>query len=440
MAKKRKNKKRYDKYHWKARFIALLVIVAIVGAGFLFEEKINYALGLKTDEVNSTLHDQDGNVIETLDGNLKVHFVDVGQGDACIVELPDDRNMLIDAGENRAEVKQKLETYINDTILDDDNTPIDYFDYCIMTHSDSDHIGSMAYIFGLFPAKTVYRPNQAANYEKNGVAYVDPAYNGRENRHRFWGSDLQSKNTATYKNAIEAAYKSNDDFTPEVIVTNPYDDTQNEITSAKAGVEYSITFYSPLSSSYSDNNNYSPIIILQYGDKSITLTGDAETKNEQEFVQKAKEGEGKYSIFTDTFTVDVIKLGHHGSGTSSTEGFLEVMTTDSSVDKVLVVISCGKDNKYGHPHTEVLDRLKDMGFSDDRILRTDLSGDIVVGVAYEEGEYTLSYGENVITTADKSIAGVPVTYREIAFAIVVLAFVFLILTPLGIKLKAPSKK
>ena len=84
-------------------------------------------------------------------------------------------------------------------------------------------------------------------------------------------------------------------------------------------------FYSPLSPSYNDNNNYSPIMIVNYGDKSITLTGDAETKNESEFVQAANKGEGKFSIFTDSYSVDVIKLGHHGSRTSSSEDFLEVM-------------------------------------------------------------------------------------------------------------------
>lgn len=431
MAKRRKSKKR--SVNWKARFIALLLITIVLGAGFLFEDKINATLKLKTQTSTSTMQDADGNTVQTIDGDLKVHFINVGQGDACIVELPDDRNILIDAGENKTEVKDKIKTYINTNILDDDGSAIDYFDYCIMTHSDSDHIGSMAYLLNLFPAKVVYRPNQIANYSKNGVTYHDPALDGVEAKHKFWGEDIESKNTATYKNAIEAAYKSTSHFTPEVIVTNPLDDTQNLITSAISGIEYSIVFYSPLSPSYNDNNNYSPIMIVNYGDKSITLTGDAETKNEAEFVQAANKGEGKFSIFNDSYSVDVIKLGHHGSRTSSSEDFLEVMTTAQSRSKVFLIISCGKDNKYGHPHQEVMERAINMGFSQDRILRTDTSGDIVIGINYTNGEYTLMHGENLVTTASKSIAGVPITYREIAVAIFCFAFFVLILSPLGFK-------
>ncbi len=432
--------KKLKRTNWKLRFIALLAIAAILGVGFLFEDKINYKLKLKTESSYSAVHDSEGNVVQELDGNLKVHFVDVGQGDACIVELPDDRNILIDAGENKSYVKDKLSSYIDQNILDEDGTAINYFDFCILTHSDSDHIGSMAYVLGLYPAKTVYRPNQIASYEKNGVAYRDPAFDGAEARNRFWGEDVESKDTATYKNAIEAAYKPNSLFTPDVIVTNPYDETQNEITSARAGVEYSISFYSPLSPSYSDNNNYSPIIILNYGDKSITLTGDAEAKNEEEFVEKAEEGQGRYSIFTDAYTVDVIKLGHHGSRTSSSEEFLEVMTTAQSREKVLIIVSCGEDNKYGHPHAEVMTRLEAMGFSEDRILRTDQRGDIVVGVTYESGVYSLMYGEHLVTTAQKNIAGVPITYREIAAAIFFVALIVLILTPLGFKAKKTKRR
>jgi len=174
-------------------------------------------------------------------------------------------------------------------------------------------------------------------------------------------------------------------------------------------------------------------MIVNYGDKSITLTGDAETKNEAEFVQAANKGEGKFSIFNDSYSVDVIKLGHHGSRTSSSEDFLEVMTTAQSRSKVFLIISCGKDNKYGHPHQEVMERAINMGFSQDRILRTDISGDIVIGINYTNGEYTLMHGENLVTTASKSIAGVPITYREIAVAVFCLALFALILSPLGFK-------
>lgn len=420
MARKSKGKKRIKNVRWARRIVFLVVLAAVLAVGFLFESKINSVLGFAPEKSEPTV---------ISDGSLRVHFLDVGQGDACIVELPDDRNMLIDAGDNNKTVKNKLKTYITDNISDDDGTTIDYFDFCIMTHSDADHVGSMAYILNLFPAKTVYRPNQECKF--NG--YADPAHNGNAARNRFWGNELKSQDTKTYREALEAAYQSNAEFTPEVIVTNPMDDTQNTITSLDQTEEFSIDFYSPLSPTYSDDNNYSPIIILSYGDKKITLSGDAEAQNEREFVKKANEGKDRYAIFTDYFFVDVIKLGHHGSRTSSSEEYLEVMTTAESRPAALVIISSGKNNKYGHPHEEVLTRLANMGFSDDNILRTDKLGDIRVEIQCRNGIYSLLHGDEVVITAVKKIP--TFGYRQIAFAVFVAAFVILILVPLGVNLK-----
>ncbi|MCH5164275.1 MAG: MBL fold metallo-hydrolase [Clostridiales bacterium] len=315
-------------------------------------------------------------------GELTVHFIDVGQGDACIVELPDNRTMLIDAGENKNSVKAKLDEYITTNIKNGDNV-IEYFDYVILTHSDSDHIGSMAYVLGKYPAKTVYRPNQECTYKECN----DHANSGEEDRNRFWGDKHGSKSTATYHNVLEAAYANSD----EVIVTNPYDNSQNKITSTNDDL-YEINFYSPLSSYYSDNNNYSPIIVIEYNGRKIVLTGDAEKENEKEFVEAVGAGiDPRYAVFDDTFCADVIKLGHHGSRTSSSEDYLNTVTKSDRRSGVFVIISCGEDNSYGHPHTEVLERLTKLGFSDDNILRTDLLSDIVITITQMDGQYVAVY-------------------------------------------------
>lgn len=313
-------------------------------------------------------------------GDLTVHFIDVGQGDACVVALPDGRNMLIDAG--KASYGKTVEKYINENIKDSDGNTIDCFDYVILTHSDSDHIGGMSYVLGKFDAKIVYRPNEECVYEKDGVVCHDHAYDGAENRNRFWGSTRGDKATATYHNTLEKVYEVAD----EVIVTNPYDNTQNTITSV-SDKKYEIKFYSPLSPEYKDHNNYSPIIIIEYMGRKIVLTGDAEQQNEAEFVEKAREGEGKYEIFDKNFCADVIKLGHHGSRTSSSENYLDTVTNAAGRKNVLVVISCGLNNEYGHPHPEVLDRLRQMGFDEKKILRTDELGDIVITIALVDGQY-----------------------------------------------------
>lgn len=317
-------------------------------------------------------------------GELTVHFIDVGQGDACVVELPDDRTMLIDAGENKTSVKNKLNEYITQNITDDEGNTIEYFDFAILTHSDSDHIGSMAYVLGLFPAKTIYRPNEECKY--SGCS-GDPACSGSEARNSFWGDEHGEKSTKTYHNALQAAYACAD----EVIVVNPYDDTQNVITST-SDEEYSINFYSPLSPKYSDHNNYSPIIVINYRGKNVVLSGDAEQNNETEFVTAANSGEGRYAVFKD-FSADVIKLGHHGSRTSSSEDYLNVMTKSSLRSGVFVIISCGAGNSYGHPHEEVLTRLSLLGFTSDNVLRTDVVSDIVISITQADGEYKVVYGD-----------------------------------------------
>ncbi len=322
------------------------------------------------------------------DAELVIHFIDVGQGDACIVELPGDKTMLIDAGEKENAVADKIDGYITENIKDDNGKTIEYFDYVVMTHSDSDHIGSMDKILEKYHAKMLYRPNQVCEYRE----CVDHAFDGKEERNRFWQAP-GSKDTATYHRALEAAYEYSD----EVIVTNPYDETQNKIETGGCV----INFYSPLSSSYSDNNNYSPIMIIEYMGVNIVLTGDAESKNESEFVEAVRSGVGRYAALQN-FSADVIKLGHHGSRTSSSEDYLDIVTRESSRNGVFVVISCGEGNKYDHPHDEVLNRLQKFGFNNERILRTDKVGDIVISVDESDGEYVAKYGDLKSETGNKT--------------------------------------
>lgn len=328
-------------------------------------------------------------------GDLTVHFIDVGQGDSCFIELPDGRTMLIDAG--KKEYGKTVESYINENIKDDNGNAISFIDFVIFTHSDADHIGGMSYVLGKFDAGIVYRSNEECKFSKNGVTCSDSALSGKENRNRFWGDKHGEKTTIAYHEAIERAYEVAD----EVIVTNPSDDSQNEIVSTSEKY-YTINFYSPLSPRYTDLNNHSPIIVIEYRGRRIVLSGDAEEQNEAEFVQKVKEGEGRYSVFDSGFCADVIKLGHHGSKTSSSKDYLGIMTNQSGRKSTLVVISCGKGNTYGHPHEEVLERLLEMGFNEDRILRTDLLGDVVVTIAEQDGIYRAIYAKGGLTSDGNS--------------------------------------
>lgn len=102
-----------------------------------------------------------------------------------------------------------------------------------------------------------------------------------------------------------------------------------------------------------DTNNTSIVLQLIFGENEILLTGDIYQEKEIELVEKFD------------LASDILKISHHGSKTSSSEEFLKEVSPD------IAVISCGKDNRYGHPHPEVLERLENI-----KILRTDLDGDI----------------------------------------------------------------
>ena len=136
---------------------------------------------------------------------------------------------------------------------------------------------------------------------------------------------------------------------------------------AKVGDSYtfgnaSFTILGPLSDSYDGYNNYSVVTKVTCGDISFMMAGDAEKESEYEMVASGED-----------LSADVLKCGHHGSSTSTTAKFLK------AVNPSYAVISCGKDNEYGHPHKETLQKLNTLGC---QILRTDEMGTII---AYTDG-------------------------------------------------------
>lgn len=393
------------KGHWKARIFAMILITAALGVSLLFEAEINRALGFVREEQTPT-------VTESID--LDVHFVDVGQGDACILELPDDRVMLIDAGERDSE--DKLIQYIDENIRRD-GEKLDGFDIVMLTHSDSDHCGEMADVLEQYPAEVFYRPNVAATYD----GYTDPGIAAGD----LYGS-YESKNTMRYRDAIEAGYAT----AGTTYATDATDDEQNVIrpegiSEGEPGY-YTLTLYTPTVDSYSDANNYSPIMILEYEGKRFALSGDAEKEAEAEFVALAKEREGKFSVFDDSFYVDVIKLGHHGSDTSTSADYLEVITTPSACPSIFAIASCGSKSEYGHPSDKTIETLKKAGFVEEHILTTFTAGSIVATVSLDgNGMYALTVG-GVVAPAPETFQWRWLYVAGILFAA---AFVLIIILP-----------
>lgn len=246
--------------------------------------------------------------------DLAVHFIDVGQGDSALIELPNGKTMLIDAGE-KAESDEVI-SYLNERHIEN-------LDYVIGTHPHSDHIGGMADVIYEFPIGKMYMPKVAHN----------------------------SKAFETMLDAVEA----------EGV----------DVYSAKAGVLIyedemtKIQIIAPCSDYYEELNDYSAVIRLDYGETSFLFMGDAEQLSENEITADVR--------------ADVLKVGHHGSKSSSSKNFLYRVMPE------IAVISVGEGNDYGHPSKPVVKRLGEIGA---KVLRTDEYGDIVIfsdGINVYEG-------------------------------------------------------
>jgi len=193
---------------------------------------------------------------------------------------------------------------------------IDELEFIISTHPHSDHCGGLSEVIRNFDTKTLVCPKVES--DSNAWEYV---------------MDTADERGVTYK-------------TPE-----PAD--EYKLGSA------TITILSPASAStYTNLNNYSVVCKAEYGNTSFMLTGDAETEIEKELL------ESDFDL-----SADILKCGHHGSSTSTDKKFLE------AVNPSAVVISCGKGNDYGHPHTETLDKLSKNNIP---VYRTDTDGTITI--------------------------------------------------------------
>lgn len=346
------------------------------------------------------------------DGSMQVHFIDCGQADACFIDLPDGKNILIDTGHTSSSSWKSVVDYL-------DGLGVSTIDYMILTHSDADHIGGATHILEEYEVKTIYRPAQACSRESGNEYCTDPAYSlSAADGTGFYADPVayKDKSFKTYSDTISAVYaetytENGQKKNATVYVTNPFNDKINSIEGES--FDYSLNFYSPIDvTELSDNNDFSPIMVLSYASRDFVLTGDAEKQNEEDFVRfvrdEAQLGDygGRYDKFIKSeFTADVIKMGHHGSSTSSGEDFLEIMTANAEKrPNVFTIFSCGDGNSYGHPHVETLKRLMDMGFSAERIERTDLNGDIVFGVS-AEGALALREERSDVTIEQKLTTG-----------------------------------
>ncbi len=244
-------------------------------------------------------------IIESDKMNLEVHFIDVGQADSILIKKGDE-SMLIDAGNNT-----------------DGNLVVNYLkkqnikrlDYIIGSHPHADHIGGLDDVIDTFEVGKIIMPNVIAT-------------------------------TKTFEDVLDSIARKG------LVITKPKVGEQYYLSGAE------IIILAPNEDKYTNTNDYSVVVKVINGKNSFLFTGDAEKASEIEMINKNKE----------LLKSDVLKLGHHGSTTSTTKDFLDI------VNPKYGVITVGKDNIYGHPHKELLSTLEAKGI---KVYRTDLDGNII---------------------------------------------------------------
>ena len=290
-----------------------IIVLILAGIFGLNNESINEFLEIENNINNNVTKEITTNSM-TVDGNLNIYFIDVGQADSILI-TNNNSSMLIDAGNN--EDGEDVVNFIKDK-------GITKLDYVVGTHPHEDHIGGL-----------------------------DDVIN----------SDLEI--TKIYMPQIETTTKTFEDV---------IDAIQNKgltITSPKKGDTFNVGNASLEVMTDSildeDNLNISSItLFMQYGNNKFLFMGDAEAENEET---------------RDWPKVDLLKVGHHGSNTSSSDKFLNETRPTYSI------IMAGEGNSYGLPTEETLNKLQNIGST---IYRTDLNGTITVTSDGENIEITIS--------------------------------------------------
>lgn len=257
-----------------------------------------------TTQTTNTTKNQSTSPTTIASGQLKVHYINVGQGDGILIEQGT-HDMLIDAGTNEDE--KLMVDYLS-------KEGIKHLDYVVGTHPHEDHIGGLDAVIKNFDIGTLYMPQV-------------------------------STTTATFKDVVTAIKAKN------LKITTPHPGDAFKLGNANCEI------LAPNSSKYNDMNDYSIVIKLTYGSNKFLFTGDAQTLSENEILAKSFD-----------VSADVLKLGHHGSHTSTSTTFLD------KVHPKYAIVSCGKDNDYGHPHDITMKKLEKMHIP---LYRTDETGTII---------------------------------------------------------------
>ncbi len=310
------------------KFIGILVVVLIIAAVFYYGDFDQFVVNI-VEQIKETSSEEENVYDETGDSDVAiVHYIDVGQGDAILIEI-DDYHILIDAGDN---------AYGDDVVAYLNSIGVDDIEILIGTHPDADHIGGLDDVINSFDVELI----------------IDSCHTHTT---QTW-NDYQE---AIENEVLGGAVSLCDDFLN-------YEITENIVFEVF-----------DVGDDFTDKNESSVISKLTVYNTVFLFTGDAEHEAESLILE--------YDI-----NADIYKAGHHGSRSSSSTAFLQVVTPE------MVIISAGLDNSYAHPHSEALNRIN---VYTEEIYGTWMNGSILIsadrdGYSLVEEYYKVSSEEVII--------------------------------------------
>lgn len=346
-----------------------------------------------TVEPKETFAPEQGIVAYT-SSKMDVYFYDVGQADSILILL-DGQALLVDSGNaGDAALDDKIKNKINLT-HELKRLGVEELD-AVGTHAHEDHIGSLYKICEMFEINNLYmnsflpEEEQARYYERlvaaimeNDIHMVVPT--------TLTDSEIKEEIEA-YNNELMAEYEeqlkkmsesgaSEEEMAalekPELLEYHPEDYIRVGDTIPFGNAK--ITMIAPNSAEYSDTNDYSIVLMVEFEGVKLLLTGDAGEKSEEEMLEYAKNNNFDLNC-------DILKVGHHGSRTANTEAFI------SAVDPEYAIVMVAEENSYGLPDEDVLERLEKHGAT---IYQTKNKGDIHLIIDDGSFEFDFDFSHEV---------------------------------------------